>query len=347
MRRGETQASGAAASAQGQRGPAAAGPGAARPVAAGGAAGRTTNQVNDRAAGASLQVTGRAPRRLRRRIPCRARRPTWWLTAVMAAGAFSGYLLTPMAQAAGLPAKTGRAFNGTPAVGALFTVANHKLVSHFCTASVVHSKAENLLITAAHCVYSGGPPPRGSVAFVPGYRSGKDPRGVWAVTAVYVDKAWMLHRNVNNDVAFLIAGRAGTHIERHTGAESLGIGRPAQLVDVIGYPDSTSKPITCTAPARVFRTDPRQLVFDCDAYTAGTSGGPFLAHVSAKTGDGTVIGVIGGWQEGGDSPNVSYSARFFTNVRDLYSEATSGQPPPAPAASGDAAPGCPGNIASC
>ncbi len=335
MRRGETLASRAAASAEGQRGP------------AGGGAGRTTDEVIFWAAGAGRQLTGRAPRRLRRRINRWARRPAWGLAGVMSAGALSGYLLTPIAQAARLPARTGRAFNGTPAVGALFTVANHKLVSHFCTASVVHSKAENLLITAAHCVYSGGPPRRGSVAFVPGYHSGKDPHGVWAVTAVYVDKAWKLRRNVNNDVAFLIAGRAGTHIERHTGAETLGIDKPAQLVDVIGYPDSTSKPITCTAPAQVFRTDPHQLVFDCDAYTAGTSGGPFLAHVSAKTGEGTVIGVIGGWQAGGDSPNVSYSPRFFANVRDLYAEATSGKPPPAAGGSGNAAPGCPSNIASC
>jgi len=282
-----------------------------------------------------------------RRIPRWARRPAWWLAGAMSVGALSAYLLTPIAQAAGVPATAGRSFNGTPAVGALFTVANGKLISHFCTASVVHSKAENLLVTAAHCVYSDGPPPRGSVAFVPGYHSGKDPHGVWVVTAVYVDKAWMLRRNVNNDVAFLIAGRPGTRIERHTGAETLGIDQPAQPVDVIGYPDSTNKPVSCTAPARIFGADPHQMVFDYDGYTTGTSGGPFLAHVSPKTGDGTVIGVIGGWQEGGDSPNVSYSPRFFTNVKDLYAEATSGHPPPASGGSGDAAAGCPSIIASC
>jgi hypothetical protein len=70
------------------------------------------------------------------------------------------------------------------------------------------------------------------------------------------------------------------------------------------------------------------MVFDCDGSTTGTSGGPFLVRVSSRTGDGTVIGVIGGWQDGGDSPNVSYSPRFFSNVRNLYHEATSGQSPP-------------------
>ena len=53
------------------------------------------------------------------------------------------------------------------------------------------------------------------------------------------------------------------------------------------------------------------MVFDCDNYTNGTSGGPFLAHVNPKTGDGWVIGVIGGYQQGGDTPNVSYSAQVL------------------------------------
>jgi hypothetical protein len=97
----------------------------------------------------------------------------------------------------------------------------------------------------------------------------------------------------------------------------LKIDRPPQVVDVIGYPDGTNEPITCTARARSFERG-HQMVFDCDDYTDGTSGGPFLAHVNAKTGDGWVIGVIGGYQEGGDTPNISYSPRFFSAIRDLY-----------------------------
>ena len=38
----------------------------------------------------------------------------------------------------------------------------------------------------------------------------------------------------------------------------------------------------------------REMEFDCGGYTDGTSGGPFLGRVNAGTGDGTVIGVIGG-----------------------------------------------------
>jgi V8-like Glu-specific endopeptidase len=292
--------------------------------AAGGAADGVADGTTDIAAGPD----GPAAAPAGRRIVGWVRRPALRLGGILSVGALGGYLLNPAAQAAGLPVKHSKPFNGTPAVGALFTVVNGKLASHFCTASVVHSRAGNLLITAAHCVFRNAQPLPGSMAFVPGYHRGKTPRGVWGITAVYVNKAWQLRRNVNNDVAFLIAGRPGTHIERHTGAEVLGIDRPPQVVQVIGYPDSTKRPVSCVAPARTFRTDSHQMVFDCDDFTTGTSGGPFLARVNAKTGDGTVIGVIGGWQEGGDSPSESYSPRFFTNVRDLYDYATSGQPPP-------------------
>jgi V8-like Glu-specific endopeptidase len=250
------------------------------------------------------------------------------LLAGLLPGVLCAALLNPAAQAAGQNAsRRGIPFNGTAAVGALFRVADGRLTRHFCTASVVHSPAGNLLITAAHCVYGGRQPAAGSIAFAPGYHSGKFPHGVWTITGVYVNRAWQLRRSPDNDVAFLVAGGPGDRIERHTGAELLGIGRPPQRVKVIGYPDSTRRPVSCVGPARAFRPNPHQMVWDCGGYTNGTSGGPFLAHVSTGTGDGTVIGVIGGYELGGDLPSVSYSPRFFANIRDLYRRATSGLPP--------------------
>jgi len=246
---------------------------------------------------------------------------TAWLASfsVVALGA---YVASPLAQAAGhrVPAvASGVPFNGTAAVGALFTRSGGRLGAHFCTASVVSSPAGNLLITAAHCMQGKHP---GDVVFAPGYHNGRFPHGVWVVTTVYVDSAWATSQNPDDDVAFLIAGRPGTHIQRHTGAELLRIDRPPQMVRVIGYPDATNRPISCTARAREFGA--RQMVFDCDNYTNGTSGGPFLAHVNPKTGDGWVIGVIGGYEQGGDTPDVSYSPRFFSPVLKLYQTATSG-----------------------
>lgn len=244
-----------------------------------------------------------------------------WLAGTMVA-ALGAYVVTPLPQAAGEPAaKSGIPFNGTAAVGALFTrKANGQLGSHFCTASVVNSPGQNLLITAAHCMAGRSLSPATGVIFAPGYHDGKFPHGTWIVTAVYVDPAWVQDQNPNDDVAFLVAGRPGTHIQRHTGAETLMIDEPPQIVEVIGYPDGTNEPITCTARTRNF-DHAHEMVFDCDNYTNGTSGGPFLAHVNPKTKDGWVIGVIGGYQEGGDTPSISYSPRFFSAVQDLYETA--------------------------
>jgi len=102
--------------------------------------------------------------------------------------------------------------------------------------------------------------------------------------------------------------------------ERLGIGQAAgQYVRVIGYPQGSNVPIRCGNLARSF--GPTQLVFDCGRYTDGTSGGPLLEDVNPTTGLGTVIGVIGGYQQGGDTPSVSYSARFGALVADLYKTA--------------------------
>jgi V8-like Glu-specific endopeptidase len=241
-----------------------------------------------------------------------------WLACITVI-ALGGYVMTPLASAAPLPsAKHGIPFDGTAAVGALFTISDGTLGKHFCTASVVDSPAENLLITAAHCMTGKT---LGDVAFAPGYYDGHFPYGIWIVRKLYVDRAWQRDQNPNDDFAFLIAGRPGTHIQRHTGAERLALFQPPQVVTVLGYPDRRNRPIACTNRAHSFSRG-RQMVFDCDSYTDGTSGGPFLIHVKASTGDGWIIGVIGGYQQGGDTPDVSYSPRFFAGVRSLYRIAT-------------------------
>jgi V8-like Glu-specific endopeptidase len=227
--------------------------------------------------------------------------------------------LAPAAAAA--PAETGASFGGVAAVGALFTEANGKLGSHFCTASVVDSKAGDLAVTAAHCVYAK----TAAIVFVPGYANGKSPYGVWPVTKVYTDSAWNSGQDPDHDVAFLRLSDAsdGTPIENLTGAETLATGATAgQSVQVIGYPDGAPEPVWCTAPLKGFSAT--QFEFDCSGYTNGTSGGPFLAGVDAATGQGSVIGVIGGYQLGGDTPQVSYAAAFGPAVSQLYATAEAG-----------------------
>lgn len=222
----------------------------------------------------------------------------------------------------GSNSRNGQAFTGTPATGPLFAISGGKLKQHFCTASVIDSPHGDLVITAAHCATSMS----GTIAFVPGYDGGTAPYGVWTVTKVYLDQAWKSAQNPDDDVAFLRVSQQGSEvpIEDVTGADKLATGVPAsrQLVQVIGYPDSANQPTICQNWLKEPMTD--QLEFDCGAYTDGTSGGPFLADVDTATGQGTVIGVIGGYEQGGDTPQVSYSAVLGTNVAALFKTAVAG-----------------------
>ena len=217
---------------------------------------------------------------------------------------------------------SGQAFTGVAAVGALFPAGG----GHFCTASVVHSPAGDLAVTAAHCVSGRGSP----MMFVPGFHDGQAPYGTWRVTRVYTDAAWQSSQDPDDDVAFLQLSltAGGVPIENVTGSESMAIsGGPdaddatPALVQVIGYPQDSDQPVWCVNWTRAFSATQRE--FDCGGYRNGTSGGPFLTDVDPKSGQGTVIGVIGGYEQGGDTDAVSYAAVFGPNVASLYQAAVS------------------------
>jgi len=195
---------------------------------------------------------------------------------------------------------------------------------HFCTAAVVRSPHGDLAITAAHCLRNQHLGVNGNVIFAPGYHDHKFPRGQWIVRAEIVDANWQKDQDPNDDVAFIVIGRPGHRVQRYTGAETVVTNiAPPRLVRVIGYPNATERPVTCTAVAqRLHLAGYQQLVFDCGGFTDGTSGGPFLLH-PGRDGTGQVIGVIGGYQQGGDLPNISYSALFLQNVAALYKKAIS------------------------
>jgi V8-like Glu-specific endopeptidase len=213
-----------------------------------------------------------------------------------------------------------RGFSGTPAVGALFTATGSGLGTHFCTASVVDSPHGDLVLTAAHCVSGRA---AASMVFVPGYHDGKTPYGIWAVTRMVLDRKWTSSAAPDDDFAFLVVRSPEKgRVQGITGGERLGVGQPSgRTVQVAGYPDGAGAPIVCTN--RAGRFSPSQLEFDCGGYTDGTSGSPLLAGVDPSTGLGTVIGVIGGYEQGGYTANVSYAARFGTDAGTLYKIAIS------------------------
>ena len=223
-------------------------------------------------------------------------------------------------QAASTASPAGKAFTGVAAVGALFPTGG----KHSCTASVVHSPGGDLAVTAAHCVSGHG----SAMVFIPGFHDGQAPYGTWQVTRVYTDTAWQSSQDPDDDVAFLQVGpTAGVPIENVTGSESMATDGDADdatpaLVQVIGYPQDTDQPVICVNWTTALSATQRE--FDCGGYRNGTSGGPFLAAVDPKSGQGTLIGVIGGYEQGGSTDAVSYAAVFGPNVTSLYLAAVSG-----------------------
>jgi V8-like Glu-specific endopeptidase len=207
-------------------------------------------------------------------------------------------------------------------VGALFSVSpSGQLESHFCTASVVDSPTRDLIVTAAHCMARHT---AGEVAFVPGYSRGQEPFGVWTVTRVIEDQQWTSSGNPDDDYAFLVVRQAGARqaIEDLTGGEAIGINvSPGQRVKVAGYPDLGESPVNCANTALEF--SPTQYEFNCAGFTDGTSGSPLLTGAGPFSGAGTVIGVIGGYEQGGSTASVSYAARFSTRLAALYKTALS------------------------
>jgi V8-like Glu-specific endopeptidase len=180
----------------------------------------------------------------------------------------------------------------------------------------VLSATRNLLLTAAHCVY-GSDGYQSDVAFVPGYHDGVAPYGTWPVASMLVADGWQSSRDQNLDFAFLAVSG---HIQDVTGGNRLGIGRGYDhQVTVIGYSNTSQEPIVCRTHS--FQAMPDQSQFNCHGFYDGTSGGPWLINYDPRTGSGTVIGDIGGYETGGDYEYTSYSPYFGLPTLELYLQA--------------------------
>ncbi|MER5637316.1 trypsin-like peptidase domain-containing protein [Kitasatospora sp. NPDC002227] len=232
-------------------------------------------------------------------------------TAALLTGCATGGGAGPDGTPSSRPAEAG----GTQdRIGALFV--GDVFGPRGCTASVVDSPRHNLLVTAAHCVYTATNGRLDDLVFVPGYRNGQAPYGSWTAKQTFVDPHWTASEDPEYDVAFLtVEPKGGREIEDLLGANELATDQGfGQRVSVSGYPSTSETPITCSV--RTLRFSDTQERFDCYGYTDGTSGSPWL------TKGGRVIGVIGGYQQGGDTDRTSYSVTFDHRVAELYRQAT-------------------------
>ncbi|MEV6028294.1 hypothetical protein [Streptomyces sp. NPDC052036] len=278
----------------------------------------------------------------------------YWTPARMAAalssGADQGAESVPKVPA-GSPAGDGpqpgeyippsAAFDGMPQVGTFFWT-DATGTGRTCSGSVVRSPGRALVLSAGHCLkgYAGASPQR-NLAFVPQYHDGLKPFGVFPVrdNGVYVSQQYYdlgEHAGAEYDFAFAVTepNQDGTPVQDAVGGLRLltGTGYDHAPVRMIGYPATTEKPLECWSRTTKWVSDdpadpgtfPR---IACDGFVDGTSGGPMLVP---WPGGWAVIGVIGGYHTGGNTPQVSYSACFGAATRTLYQAAVAGAPPAGP-----------------
>lgn len=176
-----------------------------------------------------------------------------------------------------------------------------------CSGTVVRSPSKSVVITAAHCLNSGRGDQwfPGEAAFVPAYRYGQRPFGVFPVRWIDTTTQWRVGGgNPNYDVGAMVVGRngAGQLLGDAVGGTKIAWSlKPNQSFTVHGYP--TEEPFdgetqrVCGA-AHYFGHDPRSLEYP----------GPLNLAVSCGVTGGASGG---GWLINGDTLNGLTSYGYF------------------------------------
>ena len=111
-----------------------------------------------------------------------------------------------------------------------------------CSGTSVNAPSYSLVVTAAHCVNSGGPYGfwfDSSWVFVPGYRHGQRPFGVFPAKWIDTTRRWRTAAGENYDVGVAVVARnaSGELLGKAVGGTGIAWGlKPRQVFDIHGYP---------------------------------------------------------------------------------------------------------------
>ncbi|MFL5900230.1 MAG: trypsin-like serine peptidase [Solirubrobacterales bacterium] len=209
------------------------------------------------------------------------------------------------------------------------------LVSPFglgrCSGTSVNAPNYSVVFTAGHCIHGGGSYGGwfgGRWVFVPGYRYGQRPFGVFAAKWIDTTRQWRTTGSENFDVGAAVVSRneRGQLLAKAVGGTGIAWGlKPRQVFDVHGYPaappfDGETQRVCAQTPFLGHDTlsflspGPLNLAVDCDV-TGGASGGGWTLA------DGTLNSVTNyGYS---NDPSTDFGAYFGKEVGRLFSRAVS------------------------
>ncbi len=198
-----------------------------------------------------------------------------------------------------------------------------------CSGTSVNAPNLSVVITAAHCVNSGGRHGewfRDQWIFVPGYRYGQRPFGVFPAKWLNATPRWLREGNENADVAVAVVGRneRGQRLGAAVGAAGFAAGlKASQVFDIHGYPvarpfDGETQRI-CPGraflghdPASITGSGPLNLGVQCRVSGGASGGGWTIRH-----------GLLNSVTNYGypDDQQTVYGSYFGKEVARLYHEA--------------------------
>jgi V8-like Glu-specific endopeptidase len=199
-----------------------------------------------------------------------------------------------------------------------------------CSGTSVNASNYSVVFTAGHCINTGGP--RGHWmdfrwVFVPGYRYGQRPFGVFPAKWIDTTRQWRTTGSENFDVGAAVVSRnqRGQLLGKAVGGTGIAFGLKArQVFDVHGYPaeepfDGETQQVCTQTPflghdARSFLSPgPLNLAVDCDV-TGGASGGGWTIS------GGKILNSVTNYGYG-DDPDTDFGAYFGVEVARLFHRA--------------------------
>ncbi|HXA30094.1 MAG TPA: hypothetical protein VN193_15240 [Candidatus Angelobacter sp.] len=216
-------------------------------------------------------------------------------------------------------------------VGKLFFEDTQTNTPKQCSAAVINAPNKSLIVTAAHCIHSGGSNGHfySWFSFAPMYDNGSMPFGAWGWRSAWVPDVWTKTGDFQYDFGVIVlATHNGNYVQDIAGSLGYLANAPhKQHWHIEGYPKGGSftgaDMVECTASWAADGEQGETIGAGCDM-AAGALGGPWITNFSGNSGAGKnqVNGVSSYKQSNPDEPEAVYSGQFNNMFVDVYNGAS-------------------------